>query len=45
MLGGFISGVPIAPVSVAYSLLSQDLSKVKYIFEEVRPALIYAEDG
>ncbi len=45
MLGGFIAGVPIAPVSVAYSLLSQDLAKLKYIFDEVRPALIFAENG
>jgi feruloyl-CoA synthase len=45
MLGGFIAGVPVAPVSVAYSLLSQDLAKVKFIFDEVRPAMIYAENG
>lgn len=45
MLGGIIAGVPVAPVSVAYSLVSIDLAKVKAIFAEVRPALIYAENG
>jgi feruloyl-CoA synthase len=45
MLGGLIAGVPVAPVSVAYSLLSQDHSKLRYIFDEVRPALIFAENG
>jgi feruloyl-CoA synthase len=45
MLGGFIAGVPVAPVSVAYSLLSQDLAKLRAIFADVRPALIYVENG
>ena len=43
MLGGFIAGVPVVPVSVAYSLLSQDFAKLKSIFREVRPALLYVE--
>jgi feruloyl-CoA synthase len=45
MLGCFIAGVPVAPISVAYSLLSDDFLKLKAIFSEVRPALIYAENG
>lgn len=45
MLGGFIAGVPVAPVSVAYSLLSDDFLKLKAIFSEVRPALVYTENG
>ena len=45
MLGGFIAGVPVTPVSVAYSLVSDDFAKLKAIYAEVRPALIYAEDG
>ncbi len=45
MLGGFIAGVPVAPVSVAYSLMSDDLAKLKAIITEVRPALIYTENG
>lgn len=43
MLGGFIAGVPVAPVSVAYSLLSQDFVKLRSIFSEVKPALLYVE--
>lgn len=44
-LGGFIAGVPVAPISVAYSLMSGDFAKLKTIFTDVRPALIYTEDG
>jgi len=43
MLGGFIAGVPVAPISVAYSLLSQDFVKLRTIFSEVKPALLYVE--
>jgi feruloyl-CoA synthase len=42
-LGGFVAGVPVVPVSPAYSLLSQDFAKLKAIFDEVRPALVYVE--
>ena len=45
MLGGMIAGVPVAPVSVAYSLLSSDHAALKAIFAQVRPALVYTEDG
>jgi feruloyl-CoA synthase len=42
MLGCFIGGVPIVPVSVAYSLMSQDHAKLRHIFGEIRPRLLYA---
>jgi len=42
-LGGFIAGVPVAPISAAYSLLSHDYIKLKTIFSEVRPAMLYME--
>ncbi|TYO99377.1 trans-feruloyl-CoA synthase [Geothermobacter ehrlichii] len=45
MLGGFFSGVPVVPVSVAYSLLSRDFSKLRHIFAETTPGLIYVADG
>jgi len=45
MLGGFYSGVPVVPVSVAYSLLSRDFSKLRHIFRETTPGLVYAADG
>ncbi len=44
MLGGFLAGVPVVPVSVAYSVLSQDFLKLRFIFEEVCPGLIYVAD-
>src|SRR3546814_10028964 len=43
MLGGFLAGVPVAPVSVAYSLMSGDYAKVHHIFDLVRPKLVFAE--
>ncbi len=38
-------GVPVAPVSPAYSLTSKDHGKLKYIHELLTPGLIYAADG
>src|SRR6185295_5617827 len=37
-------GVPIAPISPAYSLVSRDFVKVATIVEALRPGLIYAAD-
>lgn len=39
------AGVPAAPVSPAYSLLSQDHAKLRYIFELIRPGLVLVQDG
>lgn len=44
MLGCFIAGVPVVPVSVPYSLMSRDFFKLRFIFEEVCPGLIYVAD-
>jgi len=44
-LGAMQAGVPVAPVSPAYSLMSQDYAKVKHILDLVRPALLYVETG
>jgi feruloyl-CoA synthase len=38
-------GIPAVPVSPAYSLLSEDHAQLRYIFERVRPGLVYAADG
>ncbi len=43
-LGAQHVGVPIVPISPAYSLMSKDFAKLKYIFELVRPALVWAAD-
>lgn len=45
MLGGFVAGVPVAPVSVAYSLMSADFAKLKHIVGLVRPKLVFADRG
>jgi feruloyl-CoA synthase len=44
-LGAMHVGVPVAPVSPAYSLMSKDFGKLKYIFELVRPGLVYAAEA
>ncbi|MBI1775793.1 MAG: feruloyl-CoA synthase [Proteobacteria bacterium] len=44
-LGAMHVGIPVAPVSTAYSRLSQDFGKLRTIHEIVAPGLIYAEDG
>ncbi len=38
-------GIPVSPVSPAYSLMSSDYSKLKPIIELLEPGIIYAEDG
>ena len=38
-------GIPVAPVSAAYSLLSSDFEKLKAVIEQVRPGAIYASDA
>lgn len=39
------AGAPAAPVSPAYSLLSQDHAKLKYIFGLIRPGVVLVQDG
>ena len=39
------AGVPVAPVSPAYSLMSQDHAKLRYIFNLIRPGLVMVQDG
>ena len=43
-LGAMHVGIPVAPVSPAYSLMSKDFGKLKYIFDLVRPGLVYTAD-
>ncbi len=43
--GAMYAGVPVVPVSPAYSLLSKDLGKLHFIADLVRPALVFADDG
>jgi len=39
------AGVPYAPISPAYSLISRDFGKLKQIIELLTPGLVYAADG
>jgi feruloyl-CoA synthase len=44
-LAGMQVGIPVAPVSPAYSLLSTDHAKLRHILDLIRPGLVYAADG
>ncbi len=41
----FYTGIPYAPVSPAYSLVSKDHAKLKDIADLLKPGAVYAEDG
>src|SRR5437016_1230322 len=43
-LGAMHVGIPVAPISPAYSLMSKDFGKLKYIFELIEPGLVYAAE-
>src|SRR5438445_3614452 len=43
-LGAMHVGVPVAPISPAYSLMSKDFGKLKTIFELVQPGLTFVSD-
>jgi len=45
MLGCYTAGVPIAPISPAYSLISSDHAKLKHCFATVRPRVVFAQSG
>jgi len=43
-LGSMQIGIPVVPLSPAYSLMSQDFNKLSALFELVTPGLIYVAD-
>ncbi len=43
-LASHYAGIPYAPVSPAYSLISSDFAKLKYIFELLTPGLVFVEN-
>src|SRR3954467_15645629 len=45
MLGCYTAGVPIAPISPAYSLISSDHAKLKHYFATVRPRVVFAQSS
>ena len=44
-LGAMKAGVPVAPVSVPYSLMSSDFSKLRHVVGLTRPQMIFADHG
>jgi feruloyl-CoA synthase len=44
-LGAFQAGVPVLPVSTAYSLLSRDHERLRWIAGVCRPGLVFADDA
>jgi feruloyl-CoA synthase len=44
-LGAMTAGVPVAPVSVAYSLQSRDHARIRAIAELIAPGAVFAEDA
>ena len=43
-LGAMHVGVPVAPISPAYSLMSKDFGKLRHIFALVQPGLVWTAD-
>ncbi len=44
-LAAMLVGIPYAPISVPYSLMSSDFGKLKSIIEVLTPGLVFAADG
>lgn len=43
--GAMYAGVPYAPISPAYSLVSSDFAKLRHIFQLLTPGLVFAANG
>jgi feruloyl-CoA synthase len=43
--GALYAGIPYAPISPAYSLLSSDFERLRRVFELLTPGLLFAADG
>jgi feruloyl-CoA synthase len=44
-LGAMTAGIPVAPVSAAYSLQSKDHGRIRHITEQIQPGLVFADDA
>ncbi len=44
-LGAHTAGVPVLPVSTAYSLMSRDHARIRQIVQLTRPGMVFADDG
>ena len=45
LLGALTAGVPVVPISTAYSLLSRDHERVRAITARCTPGMVFADDG
>ncbi|HEX6858894.1 MAG TPA: AMP-binding protein [Caulobacteraceae bacterium] len=45
MLGCYTAGVPVAPISPAYSLISSDHAKLRHCASVVKPKVVFAQSG
>src|SRR3954466_11903328 len=43
--GALYAGIPFCPVSPAYSLISKDYGKLRYVIELLTPGLVFADDA
>ena len=44
-LGAMYAGIPFAPISPAYSLVSSDFGKLRLIFDILTPGLVFVSAG
>jgi feruloyl-CoA synthase len=44
-LGAYTAGIPVMPISVAYSLMSKDHERISAIAELTQPGLVFADDA
>ena len=44
-LGAQHVGVPVVPVSTPYARVSQDFAKLRYIFDLIKPGMIYVDEA
>ena len=45
VLGAMHVGVPVVPVSTPYARMSQDYGKLRYIFDLIKPGMIYVDEA
>lgn len=44
-MAAMYAGIPYAPISTGYSLLSSDFAKLRHVFKLLNPGLVFAADG
>jgi len=44
-LASMFVGLPVSPISPAYGLMSSDFGKLRFVFELVKPKLVFVDDG